>query len=276
MSVNYYEPLNDLEAQITALQTWVDLYYLSLDAGLGDGIGKTTDSVNGNTIFARCNRIAWSQQARQKCYPTYEGPVTVTSSNAGWFGGATATVIGHTATLDNAAAVDVGGGDVRIAAAAHGFSPGDYVLIENSINYDNELYYLSESGTINPDHITIHPADAVFHAETFAGTETVTDGINYYHVIDGVYISNLSANGDYELVIWRGAVGSEYEIARICLVKNAGYASNGYIPFKTRLQPACGWYPKLNRISASLLSSNAAVNTVDIKLSYHRFEETTL
>ena len=76
-----------------------------------------------------------------------------------------------TATAVNpnaAAAVDNGGGLVGIPSTAHGLSAGDYVQIDQTTNYDG-FYELDASTSV--DELVIA---ATFVAETFAGTETVT------------------------------------------------------------------------------------------------------
>lgn len=69
-------------------------------------------------------------------------------------------------TIDNAAAVDKGGGLVGIPVTAHGLSAGDSIAIDDTTNYDG--WYLIVSQTTNEIVIT-----ATYSAETFAGTETL-------------------------------------------------------------------------------------------------------
>ncbi len=67
-----------------------------------------------------------------------------------------------TADLDNAAAVDQGGGIVRIPATAHGFDVGSAIYIEGSVNY-NGLFELQAVAANTFD------IKASFVAETFVG-----------------------------------------------------------------------------------------------------------
>lgn len=76
-------------------------------------------------------------------------------------------------------------------------------------------------------------------------------------------VSEPSANGDYELALYKGASGSEEEIARIAFTRSGALISNITQKVQTiRMN-------KSTRISAALQNGNAAVNTVNIKLSGH-------
>lgn len=69
-------------------------------------------------------------------------------------------------TLDNAAAVDAGGGLVTIPMTGHGFNVGNWFQLAGSTNYDGVYKIVAKAAnTIN--------VYATFVAETFAGTETV-------------------------------------------------------------------------------------------------------
>ena len=76
--------------------------------------------------------------------------------------------IAFVATLDNAAAVDKGGGLVGLPATAHGFKAGMIVVAAGTTNYDGT--HTLDAGT-TADELVI---TAAFTAETFAGTETAT------------------------------------------------------------------------------------------------------
>jgi hypothetical protein len=73
-------------------------------------------------------------------------------------------------TLAAAAAVNSGGGLVRLPVTADLFSAGSYVLIEGSVAY-NGLMYIAAAAA---GYIYVR---AVYTAETFAGTETVKVGV---------------------------------------------------------------------------------------------------
>ena len=70
-------------------------------------------------------------------------------------------------TLDNAAAVDKGGGLVGIPSTAHGLSVGENVTISGTTNYNGNEDIVS----VTADEFVI---TAAYNAETFAGTETCT------------------------------------------------------------------------------------------------------
>lgn len=70
-------------------------------------------------------------------------------------------------SINNAAAVDKGGGKVGIPVTAHGYATGAQVKIVDTTNYDG-AYLVDATSTTNELVIV-----ATFTAETFAGTETV-------------------------------------------------------------------------------------------------------
>jgi|GEM_PF-4119131 hypothetical protein len=72
-------------------------------------------------------------------------------------------------TIDNAAAVDKGGGEVGLPITGHAFLAEQVVVIAGTTNYDGA--YAINSKTTNEIVIT-----ATYVAETFAGTETVDFG----------------------------------------------------------------------------------------------------
>lgn len=86
-------------------------------------------------------------------------------------------------TLDNAAAVDAGGGDTTFPITGHSLLAGDRVTITGTTNYDG-TYYIKSVAT-NTITITV-----TFAAETFAGTETVVSHLTgsssrvYWALID--------------------------------------------------------------------------------------------
>ncbi len=72
-------------------------------------------------------------------------------------------------TLDNAAAVDLGGtpNRVRIPSTAHTFIEKDYVVMDGTTNYEGEFRL------VNVDSADTFDIEATYVAETFAGTETL-------------------------------------------------------------------------------------------------------
>jgi len=71
--------------------------------------------------------------------------------------------------LDNAAAVDIGGGLVDIPVTGHGYVPGHTIRFFNTINYDNKTYTVQAGTTTDLVRIS-----ETYTAESFAGTEEVT------------------------------------------------------------------------------------------------------
>jgi hypothetical protein len=70
------------------------------------------------------------------------------------------------ATLNNAAAVDKGGGEVGIPITGHSYAADMRVRIDGTTNYD--AAYIVQSVTVN--EIVV---EATYIGETFAGTETI-------------------------------------------------------------------------------------------------------
>lgn len=98
--------------------------------------------------------------------PQYNGNYTVLASS-------TANQVDITATfqgglIDNAAAVDVGGGVVGIPITGHPYATGETITIANTVNYDGS-YPVLASSTANQVNITV-----AYNAETF-------DGVNDSH-----------------------------------------------------------------------------------------------
>ena len=80
----------------------------------------------------------------------------------------TITLDSNEQNLNNAAAVDEGGGLVGIPITTHGYIAGNIILINDSVNYDGVHTLPAQTlGTASEIIIT-----ATYVAETFAGTET--------------------------------------------------------------------------------------------------------
>lgn len=86
----------------------------------------------------------------------------MTFPNPKWFPGVTETI-------DNAAAVDKGGGLVGIPITGHSLEAEQIVVVDGTTNYDGSYEIISKTA----DEIVI---TATYVAETFAGTETVDFG----------------------------------------------------------------------------------------------------
>jgi len=77
-------------------------------------------------------------------------------------------------------------------------------------------------------------------------------------------ISGITANGDYELKLFKDAGNTE--IAHVAFTRNAQHSQEGYIRITTALLDA------ETRISGSLSSSNAAADAANVKLIYQRYD----
>lgn len=83
--------------------------------------------------------------------------------------------------------------------------------------------------------------------------------------IHHVSISGISANGEYEVIIYSGPGASEVEIGRAVAVRNAIQSQEGNMPMMTAILPAG------TRVSASVASSTGAADTVNVKLIGHLY-----
>ncbi len=96
-------------------------------------------------------------------------------------------------SLNAGVAVDKGGGLVGIPITGHGFDVdgGDYVRIQDSINYDDE-YTTHIDTTVDEVVIT-----ATYVAETFLGTEEMFHGVAGGTNITGTYVADTDGNWNF-------------------------------------------------------------------------------
>ena len=83
--------------------------------------------------------------------------------------------------------------------------------------------------------------------------------------IHWAHVSGLSANGDYVISLYAGAVASEVEIACFPAVRTAVQSQAGSAAVMTAIIPAN------TRISASVASSSGDADTVNLKIQYHKY-----
>ncbi len=135
-----------------------------------------------------------------------------------------------TDTIDNAAAVDKGGGLVGIPVTGHPFSADKDVLIAGTTNYNGTFAIVSQ--TTNEVVIT-----DTFVSETFAGSETIVSSIKGA-VFIGVQTSNTFASTEAEDNVYHviDDVGNAIDIAYGYSVGGARTASR--IVFKGYLSSA--------------------------------------
>jgi hypothetical protein len=100
-------------------------------------------------------------------------------------------------TIDNAAAVDKGGGLVGIPVTGHAFFAGNEITIAGSTNYNGAEDIVSQ--TTNEIVIT-----APFVSETFAGTETIVSSIKGIIFVgtlsSGTFADTESDDGVYQVI----------------------------------------------------------------------------
>lgn len=222
-------------------------------------VGNPTDSYSDNTLFGRINKIIEHFHGVRKIHPYNQDPIEVAASGTAWADAVnTTTIIGTANTIDNAAATDAGGGIVTIPATGHKLQVGYSVKIDGTTNYDG--VYVVEAITANDFNIT-----ATYVAETFAGTETATDVVDDEFDIHWINVSAISANGNYELIIYSGDAGSEVEVGRVSFVRNAVQSQETSLQFMTPMIAA------LTRISARLNCGNNNADTCKVKVAYHTY-----
>jgi len=131
--------------------------------------------------------------------------------------------------------------------------------------------------------INEHLHNIVFIRPSLAGSVTLTSGAGAWaayptptqiiaannitedfdlHFLD---ISDISANGEYQIALYTGAALSEVLVGEFGAVRNAVQSQEGARNILTPL------FDANTRISAALSSSNAGANTINIKLEGHKY-----
>jgi hypothetical protein len=139
---------NDFKTSINLAQRWLVNLYNKLF-----GLNQVTEESLLELTVVRCFKLS--------NYSRLSFPVTG---------------VGVTEVLDNAAAVNLGGGLVKIPCTDHVFNLHDWVEISETTNYDGTWQILD----LDDDTFTIA---ATFVVETFAGTETAFKGDKLWRVI---------------------------------------------------------------------------------------------
>ena len=181
------------------------------------------------------------------------------AGGAAWVLGAASTIIGVVQNLDNAAAVDAGGGIVTIPLTGHGYVVGESVTISGSVNY-NATYDVVAVPGANTFNIT-----ATFQAETFAGTEECVDVIDDSFDIHFINFEDASAADVYELVLYRDdpAVATN-EIGRGRTISGIGAAGISSLPIQGPIVPAG------TKIFAKVATSSGG-DDCDISVVLHKY-----
>lgn len=115
--------------------------------------------------------------------------------------------------------------------------------------------------TANSITLTASDAGAWTHGTKVEIIASLTDWTDFHWI----NVSAMSANGEYEIIVYVGAAASEVEIGRSVAVRNAIQSQEGNTAFMTAIQ-APG-----ERISASLATSTGAANTCAVKLLGHEY-----
>jgi len=245
---------------------WFDYYVTGYSTALQNDMGDYADNYEDGTIFGQLNKVGERTTGKVVCYPRYKSGYTLKAYAAAWYYGANVDIMGNATTLDNAAAVNAGGGLVTIPITGHKYFPGEHVTISGSVNY-NGTYTIDETAQVGVNSINI-PADYV--AEVFTGAEKITACMINKFTIEGIHVSDISSNGYYEIILYQGLRAFTYwvEIARIPFFKTAAHAGEMVIPVNT------GWQVTEREISAVLMSSTGVADTCKVKLLLREFEGT--
>jgi hypothetical protein len=167
------------------------------------------------------------------------------------------TIDGVTTVVDEP--VDGVWNKAYLPVAANSFPTGTFVRIIGTENYDG----IFEVVDAIDGYIAI-PVNG-YTEETFAGTEVIRNSFGYPFDIHFVKISNISADGYYEIVLYAGEIDEEVEIGRVGFWRGSA---------QVRQDDSAIQIPVQNpgvRISAALADSTSSARTCDIKLYYHEY-----
>lgn len=243
------------ESNQTALHT-IPGKNVATNTNMRDVIGNKTDDEDGDSLYAFAYITEKHFHGRRYMYPFNKAGVSLVASGTAWTNATnTTTIIGAIQNVDVAAAVNAGGGLVRIPATGHGLEVGTYVRLSATTNYNNVYEIIAKAA--NTFDIT-----ATYVAENFTAAK-FTAVIPSPFDIHWINVTSVSNNGDYEIIVYKGAIGAELVIGRCSFTKNASGSGEASISFMTELLEA------ETRISARLNGSNAAANTAVIKIGYH-------
>ena len=196
-----------------------------------------------------------------------DGPsstVVITEGSTNGFIAALEAAIGDTAIIDSEDGEWIG---VGFPITAHNFLEGEYITILGTIT-DLSTGLPLYDGTYLIDWVDtdfVYVSDLEYKATTFGGTESIKESLGKAFDIHFVKISNISANGYYELIIYAGEVGEEVEIGRIGFWRGSPQLRQDDNPIQV---------PPQNygtRISVALASGPGASETCDVKLYYHEY-----
>jgi len=97
-------------------------------------------------------------------------------------------------------------------------------------------------------------------------TQIIAAGaISDHFDIHWVLIDGISANGQYEIILYSGLAAAEVEIARLATARNSNFTAEGALPTQMRVQEPG------TRISGSVASSTGNADTLGVKLFYHEY-----
>jgi hypothetical protein len=127
-------------------------------------------------------------------------------------------------TLENAAAVDKGGGKVGLPCNGHGFETDDTVIISGTTNYDG-TYTVDSTSSTNEIVVT-----AAYVAETFAGTELVLGQVDEVTVGKQYRMHTLpaksGASADADFMLYFKAEDADSNLLGYCWPNPSHYEEN--------------------------------------------------
>jgi len=125
-------------------------------------------------------------------------------------------------TLDNAVAVDQGGGIVKIPCTGHGFVAGSMIGIRGSTNYDGTYEIIDDDPDSDSNAFTIY---ATYVSEEFSGSETVRPelepGVPFQVLEARLHLSAVGGAAENYVITLDSGHGSAFDIDLVTENMNA-------------------------------------------------------
>lgn len=197
------------------------------------------------------------QHLKQVLVPCTAPGRAIPTGNAAYTLGAVTPVLGVSRNVDNAAAVDNGGGTVRIPVTGHEINIevyGKYITIAGTVNYDGDYAVVAVP---DANHLDI---TATYVAEVFTGggVETVTGYVPVAFTVVGLSIESMSDVAVFQINLYAdGGIG---HIGSTTAVKSAVQGAYGASRFSSQAMPA------KTKITATASDNAAGAHSVTIRL----------
>lgn len=141
------------------------------------------------------------------------------------------------------------------------------VTIDSLQTLDDHIHSVTQCFPDQSDPVTISTGVAVW-AQEAGFTEIIASAdapaVKKFDIHWGV-IHDISATGNYQLCLFSGPSGSEFEIACLPFTRSVNQSEVGSVNMITPQQEPG------TRISAKLASDNGVANTVGLKINFHTY-----